>query len=128
MIISEWFSCTANCKGHSCEFIENSNLFSIINKTGYVDGHVSEEIRDKYFIQFTSSYGTLNEFVRDIYLHKEQMLPLMDDDVYVVYKYEDQCNLSFDPDLLRMISDMNLHLLVTCFSADESDDSSDSED
>lgn len=119
MIISEYVSCSGVCSKRVCDVIAGREEFSIsIYEREPVDVGTGEA-PDEYFISFSPSQGGLEGFVHDLHRSWDQLAGTGLYDIYVVYRYDGQCNLSFEPNILSMIGEMGLPLLVTCYCSDE---------
>jgi len=52
--------------------------------------------------------------------HKEKILNCGAEDIvfHIDVNYIDQCNLAFDPEIIKKISDLNISLTITCWESD----------
>jgi hypothetical protein len=68
------------------------------------------------YVRFSSREKNFEEFVNRLYSSRELITGSRDEirELHIFLEYEGQCNWEFTPSLLRMVSDLELVLTITC--------------
>lgn len=84
------------------------------------EGRFKGQIRDDGYVSFKAKAGDFDEFVNRLYVEKELIIEnrIQVKELHVFLAFEGQCNWAFDPDILRMIGELDLTLTISCAQMD----------
>ncbi len=82
----------------------------------YQMGRWKGNVIESGYVRLRPETGTLDDFVRQLYSMRGLIIGNGADTrvLHITLWYEDQCNLEFKPEVMRMIAEMDLTLAISC--------------
>ncbi len=92
--------------------ISTYNRIGDVGTTGSMKGRIWKS----GYVRFEAKEGDFDEFVQKVYLIRDLIAEsqIEERELHISLWYEAQCNFEFDPGILKMISEMDLTLTITC--------------
>lgn len=120
MITDLYFHCALQGESFDPTPFLNTEQFEVLNYHRIGDiaeqGRFKGQARDDGYVRFKARVDDFDEFVYRLYAQKPLVVENNAErrELHIFLGYEGQCNWDFDPDVLRMISELDLTLTISC--------------
>ena len=128
MIRKEIFSATVTCFGGDTTRFASERIAACeslrITQEGFNDYHALDGDADPLLIYsiFVTGNSTFYSFVTDLYNVVTQLHGCKVENIFVTYGYDGQCNLSFTPAEMQLITAMHTDFLISCYQVSTDDE------